>query len=282
MGRSPCAAAEVAKLVAAATGHVVAALLLLHHRPALLAPLEVHVRLQELDPVLIAVPLVPRHHTLQTVLRPADDADHRLLVGDDVPLTVFVGAQSLVVLPVDVVVDQDAVVLHLLLEAKLLPVNDRILPRDFGAAFLEAADLPEEIELAGDVSLETVLAESVFADGTELYEVFMMNGIETDRALLNSFKNFNSIIEGAFGADLFDHFLEFRHSMLRLPNSPLGNFRGLCFYQCSTVLNGRAQMERFSRLHEVVFQCLIKCQFNVKNPLKLYFMSDFINHSSQS
>lgn len=191
MIRSPCTAAEVAELVAAATGHVVAALLLLHHRPALLAPLEVHVCLQELDPVLIAVPLVPRHHTLQTVLRPANDADHRLLVGDDVPLAVLVGAQSLVVLPVDVVVDQDAVVLHLLLEAELLPVNDRILPHDFGAAFLEAADLPEEIELAGDVSLETVLAESVQTYFAEYFEILLSGCAETDWALwIDLFRNF--------------------------------------------------------------------------------------------
>ena len=75
----PIGAADVAELIGASAGHMVAPLILLNHELALAALAIVKVPLKELHLVSVAVPLVPTQKALRTKLRLAFVANHNPL-----------------------------------------------------------------------------------------------------------------------------------------------------------------------------------------------------------
>ena len=77
--RRPVCAADVAELIGASAGHMVAALILLNHELALAALAIVKVQLKELHFVFVAVPLVLSQKALCAKLRLAFVANHNPL-----------------------------------------------------------------------------------------------------------------------------------------------------------------------------------------------------------
>jgi hypothetical protein len=154
VGGRPRSSADIAELMLASTGHVIAPLVFLDHEPAFLTLPIVQVVLKKQDLLLIAFPHVGCEQALPTKLLPAAVADHHVVHSrSDDALTVFLGTQLsfgvtgcllellyLFVLFLDV--------------GRQVPEEGRVDVEQHWAVLLRAVDLFEVADLVDDVVME--------------------------------------------------------------------------------------------------------------------------------
>jgi len=159
VSRNPVCTADVTKLITASTGHVIAALILLNNKPAVLALAVVKVVLKKLHLMLVAQSFVLCQQTLGAELRLTRITDHDSISNDgNDSFAVLLGTQLFVGIV-------GRLVELMYLSVVLLDVDGELLKEEGAgidegvAAVPRTGDFLKHFDLVDDVVVQAGLAE---------------------------------------------------------------------------------------------------------------------------
>ncbi len=98
---SPTFLTNIAKLISTKTGNVIATSVFLDNELTFFASFVQKSVLQKIHTILLTLPRVNSHETFRTVFNATNNANYRLLVNNNVALTIVFRTQSLVWTAVD-------------------------------------------------------------------------------------------------------------------------------------------------------------------------------------